>query len=112
MCRPADCPSCHGKTWMGCGQHIAYAMSQSPKDQWCKCVSSSGADSGEYPPKSGDGILICKLRLSKFSYTRKHLVQTRGFQYEFYEVRCAKKVQLIIRYKISGLDTDPKSESM
>ncbi|KAK6464638.1 hypothetical protein DFJ63DRAFT_334190 [Scheffersomyces coipomensis] len=44
-----------GKTWYGCGQHIAYAMSQAPKEEWCTCVSTSGTDIGEFPPKYGDG---------------------------------------------------------
>lgn len=44
-----------GKTWIGCGLHIPYAMSLVPKELWCTCISGSGVES-EYPPKFGDGV--------------------------------------------------------
>lgn len=54
MCKSVDCPKCNLKTWTGCGQHVASAMSQYPKSQWCTCTNVDGSK-GEFPPKAGQG---------------------------------------------------------
>ncbi|KHC47332.1 hypothetical protein MEW_04806, partial [Candida albicans P60002] len=41
-------------TWFGCGKHVPTAMSNSPKDEWCTCQSSTRAELNGFPPKLGD----------------------------------------------------------
>lgn len=45
-----------GATWFGCGKHVPTAMSNSPKDEWCTCQSSTGAELNGFPPKLGDAV--------------------------------------------------------
>ncbi|CCG25698.1 hypothetical protein CORT_0C03230 [Candida orthopsilosis Co 90-125] len=54
MCMSANCQVCGGRTWKGCGNHVASAMSSYPKEEWCRCESASGAELNGFPPKQGD----------------------------------------------------------
>ncbi|ODV97076.1 hypothetical protein PACTADRAFT_15574 [Pachysolen tannophilus NRRL Y-2460] len=60
MCKPSPCSDyinnygLDGVSWIGCGEHIPYAMSQVSKENWCTCNHSDGSSS-EFPPKAGTG---------------------------------------------------------
>lgn len=44
-----------GKSWTGCGKHVASVMDPTPKEAWCTCEVPDNANPG-YPPKAGTGF--------------------------------------------------------
>ncbi|TGZ76941.1 hypothetical protein EX30DRAFT_344484 [Ascodesmis nigricans] len=62
MCMPHTCSTCNGKTWTGCGMHVARVMDAIPKDEWCKCTAESTKDGKVveegYPPGGKGGCVI------------------------------------------------------
>ena len=64
MCwRDADCTSCGGAKWAGCGRHIEAALAGVPADKRCKCQAGASSDVQGNCPACGEAFKASNERL-------------------------------------------------